>query len=395
MHDVDVFNVSVATLLRRALPTRSLPGFWRYMLVFLLGATGVMRTPSCLAEEARVLWERRPAVSEGVDVWNGIIDVGDLNGDGIQDFVIPFSIDNPSRPEQPTSWRIDAVSGASFQKIWTFDEVSPVTTRPMQVARAVGDVDCDGVADVAVRTSLAPGADGSIDDVAQFISGRTGLLIASLTPRQFGFGRISAVAGAGRVDDDACSDVALSDSYTKKGRGVVKLYSLSRKRTLRTIVGRTAVPPLFIAEKLGEILLSVADQNNDGEPELVITAPDRSLTRTQQGAVYIYSPRTGKVLRAMTGRTPGQHFGAGIQLVADMDGDGTRDLSFARAWDMWRSGRTLRPLRQIKRAVKSLALGDTIRSTPLGDLNGDGALDLLGAPRRRSRFCNHRPGAGF
>lgn len=74
------------------------------------------------------------------------------------------------------------------------------------------------------------------------------------------------------------------------------------------------------------------DADGDGRPDLLIGAWNCADAAPLGGAAYLYSGRTGRVLRALTCRIPGATFGFDSTTIADADGDGARDWLVSAAW---------------------------------------------------------------
>jgi hypothetical protein len=163
----------------------------------------------------------------------------------------------------------------------------------------------------------------------------------------------------------------------------------------------------------GASVAALGDVNGDGRPDLVVGAPSAdSATEAQPGFAYVVFGRRsparvdlGRVARsrlglAIKGAEPGDHAGASVAALGDLDGDGATDLLvgapgaspegrkdagaayvvFGRGApaviDLGRLGR--RGYR-ILGALPSGGVGSSVAAA--GDVNGDGLPDLLlGAP---------------
>lgn len=291
--------------------------------------------------------------------------IGDIDGDGIADFVV-------SAPTHGTggdnSGRIYVYSTGTGKLIWSADG------RPGDQLggglEGIGDSDGDGVPDV-----VASGPDGGI---AHIYSGRDGRILHSFRTlrRDEIFG--NHVSGAGDVDGDGFADIivgAPGKPGSKHNPGHAYVFSGKSGSLLLALEGERA------GDEFGS---AVAGYTKDGVRFLVVGAP--SAGSTHHGRVYVYrdgaavpffvieSDSTGKALGAMFVGVPG-----------DIDGDGTPDI-YASDWSNEArgpstgriyiySGRSGKPLYALTGESRGDGFG-TSRSTA-GDVDGDGRSDLI------------------
>ena len=147
------------------------------------------------------------------------------------------------------------------------------------------------------------------------------------------------VSVVGDVDGDGTPDVYASDwSNTAKGRstGRVYVHSGATGARLLTLTGEAA------GDGFGIGVADAGDVNHDGHADLVIGAWQHAGAAASGGKVYLYSGKDGSLLRAWTGKVMGDTLGFDATGLGDVDGDGTIDLLVTSAWSAihgYRSGR--------------------------------------------------------
>jgi hypothetical protein len=134
-------------------------------------------------------------------------------------------------------------------------------------------------------------------------------------PRQDQLG--SAVAWLDDLDGDGIPDFAVSAPGPKGVAvfGRVRLISTASGTLLREIVA--PVP----ADRFGRRIATVADLDGDGLRDLAIASPDRATGAAVDGTLEIYSPASGALLRVHDNTTT-PAFGSAVARMSDVDGDG-------------------------------------------------------------------------
>ena len=124
----------------------------------------------------------------------------------------------------------------------------------------------------------------------------------------------------------------------------------------------------------GRSAVVMQDVTGDGRRDFAISAPGYPLDEvyTHAGAVFLFNGATREIIQTQRSPQPTSGFGNSVVLIEDVDGDGLRDLLVS---DLGAAGR----FREF-----STATGAIVRSfvplypefTRIGDLNGDGVVDL-------------------
>jgi hypothetical protein len=299
----------------------------------------------------------------------GIEAAGDADRDGVPDVIA-------SAPGGAYARLLSGRTGKVLQTMTTTE--GPAAQFGRHVA-GVGDVNHDGHADVIV------GAPGSASGAGKaFVySGKDGALLLTLAGERAGDGFGSAVGGdrhgaptvivvgapgagpshhgrayvyhapettpkfvidadetgsafggmfvtaPGDVDKDGVRDVYVSDwSNAAKGPSTGRVYVISGAtgKPIWTLTGATA------GEGFGTSSSEAGDVDFDGHADLIVGAWQYAGAATSGGRAYLYSGRTGSVLRTFTCRTVGDTFGFDAVSLGDVDRDGSADLLVTSAW---------------------------------------------------------------
>ncbi|MBT8127310.1 MAG: hypothetical protein HKP12_04125 [Gammaproteobacteria bacterium] len=289
----------------------------------------------------------------------------------------------------------------------------------------IGDLEVDGVIDLAVGTPLDD--DGGTDrgavwilfmnddgtvDIAQKISDTEGTFLGLLEDSdQFG----SAVAELGDLDGDGFLDIAVGAPMDDDGgtdHGAVWILFLNADGTVRFTQKISEAEGGFTGilednDQMGGALANIGDLNNDGIPEIAVGARLDDDGGGDRGAIWIlFLTRSGTVLGVQKisdtdgdfegTLLDGDYFGSSIAGIGDLDLDGIEDVAVGAIGDddggtdrgaVWillmNIDGTVR-LEQKLSAVNGnfnggLTDGNHFGSSVvgLGDFNGDGINDIV------------------
>jgi len=143
-------------------------------------------------------------------------------------------------------------------------------------------------------------------------------------------------------------------------------------------------------ENFGSSVAGIGDVDHDGIPDLLVGAPNASVAASAAGRFYVLSGAGGALLLERDGDNPGAHLGQSVAGPGDCNGDGAPELlvgapgSNAFGAGAGRasllSGATGAALVVVGGAAPGDQCGFAVAAA--GDLDGDGALDLLvGSPQ--------------
>ena len=171
---------------------------------------------------------------------------GDLDGDGVPDVLVGTPrLQSPVAGISPGGAIL--FSGATGATIFTFTGIAPLDLFGSCVA-AAGDLDGDSANDLVVGGPNLVGPPGAPGGYVRVFSGATGSLLYSLTPGPFsasGFGR--SVAGAGDVDADGVPDVAVGSIPGPIGVREASVFSGASGTRLFAVTGTSIVTSFGIS----------------------------------------------------------------------------------------------------------------------------------------------------
>jgi len=261
------------------------------------------------------LVHRVPGSAAAERFGSAVASLGDIDGDGRADFAV-------SAPMAGAGYgRVRLHSGVDAHSIWEITGPAAGASFGSSLA-AVGDIDGDGICDLAIGAHLAsaPGAVGC--GLVRLVSGANGITIRDRRGDSGGDHMGWSVAAAGDVDHDGVPDVlggAIDDDDLGESTGSVRIWSGASGATIRTLVGAGS------REIFGWSLSGGADVDGDGTSDVVAGGPYFTITPAS-GVVRAHSGATGALLWSAAGPGVYDGFGSAVALVGDVDGDGRSDV---------------------------------------------------------------------
>ena len=300
--------------------------------------------------------------------------VGDLNGDGFDDFIVGAPDFIGVNPTTSTGGTARVFSGIDGSVLYNFSGDSAGDALGASVSDA-GDVNGDGTPDLIVG-AIQSGNPG----YARVLSGSDGTVLHNFTgdtPFDL-FG--DAVSGAGDVNGDGTPDLivgAKDDDNNGSASGNVRVLSGSDGGVLYTLDGGEQF------DFFGRTVSGVGDVNGDGFDDFIVGAANER--NSSRGSASVFSGIDGRVLYNFEGDGPSDFFSSSISGAGDVNGDGTPDLIVGASGDNNNgpnSGST-RVFSGIDGSVLYNFDGDSERDrfgssvSDVGDVNGDGIDDFI------------------
>ena len=301
------------------------------------------------------------------DDWNGlrssICAVGDVNGDGIPDLAVA----SRDRRARGKVWLLSGSNGAVIRTIQSTRDHDGFGCS----IKVVGDLDGDGVADLAIGLrgwTSTEDRSSTREAKARIVSGRNGVTLFELSTGW-------VVAPVGDIDGDGVSDLASSAPDGPRTRGSVFLHSGRTGAILYELRAPKDFPDPSI---FGSSIAGVGDVDDDGSADFVVGSEMVGLNGP--GSVDLYSGIRGTWLTRVRGSDPEGRFGWSLAPIGDLDGDGKPDLLVGEVHRsvLALSGRDLHAIQRIGAAC-GVGYLDAFASSldPIGDVDFDCVPDWI------------------
>ena len=250
---------------------------------------------------------------------------GDVNGDGYDDVLVGAA---QVRGGGVVFLHYGGADPAAAGPTW---EGAPPEQRFGAAVAIVGDVNGDGYDEVAIG---APGFDAGAEGRGRVFvhygspagPSRAPNFAWSAGPGSSGTG--GSIAGPGDVNGDGYDDLLVGGTASAQGRGSCTLL-LGSPSGLTTAGAHT-----WSGERLGygEVVAGAGDVNGDGRADVLLGHPNLTTAVHREGRVELYLGRSDGPVEDTAfweagGRQPGERFGAALASAGDGDGDGYGDVA--------------------------------------------------------------------
>jgi len=300
--------------------------------------------------------------------------VGDLDGDGVTD----LAVSDPSYRADGTvlgSGVVFIVSGADGSHLRTYAPETAAASQYFGLSIAALDANGDGVADLAVGSPGYAGSTGYGAGAVRVYSGSDGALLSFATgPASSQYG--TSLANAGDQNGDGADDLYVGAPAATNNRGAVFIQSGSDGSVLRTTAAETGFTSFGVA------IASTGDVDGDGRPDLAVGAPAVRTGSNYTGRVSIYRSSDGSIAAQLTGPGTGTRLGYTLAAADDANGDGIADLqigSYSNGTALLVSATDLTTIRDL--SVAGLPTFQPVNVGGSLDFDDDGTSDsLIGSP---------------
>jgi hypothetical protein len=247
---------------------------------------------------------------------NALAGLGDVDGDGYGD----FAVGSPGRDAGGhNAGLVEVYSGKKRTLIWQLTGTASLEDFGAALA-GVGDVDGDGYGDLLVGAPRYDVPGKSDAGRASLHSGRTGAVIRTFDGFAWADRFGTSVAGVGDMDGDGVPDVAVGSPFAAGGLGRAQVYSAATGALLFDFVGSQAGDQLGASlagggdvdgDGIPEVLVGAPGFDGAGGIDC--------------GCAYLMSGATGFPLALLDGESSGDGRGFAVAGGGDVDADGYAD----------------------------------------------------------------------
>lgn len=313
----------------------------------------------------------------GERLGSALANLGDLDGDGRSELLVGAPSNDTNGPNAGAAYVFSTRTGARLHSF--FGQAAQDALG--EVVGVSPDLTGDGLAELLVAAPMADTAAGVDAGRVEVFSGSDFGLLFPLEGYQAGAAVGAALDAGHDLDGDGIGDFLVGAPGWN--------FLISAKDQVGAVLGFSGLDGSIVridlgTESKGEFGGAVAfagDVDGDGTPDFLVGAPS---TASNTGRVSLVSGASGVELYADMGREAGDHFGARVTRVGDMNGDQIEDVAVGCSDGSYGTVRIYcSPTWTCKREVEWIDAAPGFGSVlaGAGDINADGLGDLLvGSP---------------
>ena len=259
-----------------------------------------------------------PHLQSGAGFGWSVASLGDLTNDGIPDLGVgAFAQDG--------NGRVFIFNGSDGKLLRTIVPPTESLSFGWSVSSA-GDVNKDGVPDVAVGAPYTKVGQNTVQGQAYIFSGKDNALLMTLDNPQPSAGGVFGwhLTSIGDLNKDGVPDLLVGAPYQDVNgviaQGAAYAFSGADEKLLFPL--KDPFPRPYAA--FGYVVAESPDVNQDGVPEILVGAPYQSVDQFHvQGEMFLFNGRDGRHLTTLDDPYPhqGSSFGCTVVSPGDIDGD--------------------------------------------------------------------------
>jgi hypothetical protein len=329
--------------------------------ILFLNASGTVKSSTKIASGTN----GGPTLADLDNFGLSVSNVGDLDGDGATDLAVGAPGDNTGGTNRGAVHILFLNTNGTVKsstKIGSGTAGGPTLADEDQFGFSVasmGDLDGDGVADLAVGANLDNtigtdrgavhilflNANGTVKSTTKIASGTGGGPTLADEDR---FG--TSVSNVGDLDGDGVADLAVGANFDDTGgtnRGAVHLLYLNANGTVKSTTkiasGTGGGPALADEDRFGRSVANLGDLDGDGVADLAVGAIYDDTGGADRGAVHVLFLNTNGTVKSTSKIASGtnggptlaslDYFGISVANLGDLDGDGATDLAVGATGD--------------------------------------------------------------